>query len=655
MDPNQSPELVALFEKELDESASLLVDAGLDLEAGRFDRATLDDVIRTAHTVKGSASLMGHDAINRAAEQLESAWKLVQEDESCATADFARSMVEMAASMRVVESPEVIDDIGVAIGTGSADEDPVSRSLGGLLSSAASALLEGTTRVETGALYRLINHLVEVSLDASAISDLALVTLDGADQRRVMKAWRIQLERFAGSVEAAKDQAVALADESIHEATDTFPQFIRYLGRRLTKEARLEIHGANVQVDGQIVDRLREPLRQLLVNAVDHGIESASARVARGKAPVGTVSIAASTDDDHLVVTVTDDGGGIDWEAVARASGTDANPDDDLSPLLLQPGFTTRATADDFSGTGEGLAVVADVVESMNGGLRIDAVRGKGTSVTLTLPKSLVIQNMVVVALADQFWGVPEAAVMGSVALSDPAIEFRSDGAALRFKGQTVPLVSLAQVLGVNVADEDEEVLIVMGRSGTVGVTVPEIVERRRVAVKGLGPILGGTRHISAAAFLGGGEVLVVVDPAELAESAGKIDEEPTDRPRVLVVDDSAGVRQLISVSLAGSGFDVTVASGAVDAIDLLRDDSFDALVVDFSMPRQSGVELVQMLRARGLELPVIMVSGVADEADKASAWDAGVDAYVDKFDVRHGVLVATLNRLLEEGTGTAL
>jgi len=192
-------------------------------------------------------------------------------------------------------------------------------------------------------------------------------------------------------------------------------------------------------------------------------------------------------------------------------------------------------------------------------------------------------------------------------------------------------------------------VVVLTGRSGLVAVTVPEIIDRRRVAVKDLGPILEGATHITAAAFLGGGEVLVVIDPHYLSEFARNQPSLDGKRPSVLIVDDSAGVRQLIAATLAGAGFDVSVAAGAREAVQRLAESPTDALVVDYSMPHSSGVDLVRALRAAGVEIPIVMVSGVATPEEQKAAWEAGVDAYMDKFDLRKGVLTTTLRRLLAE------
>ena len=165
--------------------------------------------------------------------------------------------------------------------------------------------------------------------------------------------------------------------------------------------------------------------------------------------------------------------------------------------------------------------------------------------------------------------------------------------------------------------------------------------------MKNLGPILEGAGHITGAALLGGGQVLVVLDPNFLGVVARQRPRIVEDKPRILVVDDSAGVRQLLSATLNGAGFEVEVASGAREAVVAMATDGFAAMVIDYSMPRSNGVELVRALRASDVEVPIVMVSGVANQEEKNSAWEVGVDAYLDKFDLRQGVLTKTLRQLI--------
>jgi DNA-binding response OmpR family regulator len=139
----------------------------------------------------------------------------------------------------------------------------------------------------------------------------------------------------------------------------------------------------------------------------------------------------------------------------------------------------------------------------------------------------------------------------------------------------------------------------------------------------------------------------VVIEPNFLGVVARHRPRSIAAKPRGLAVDDSAGVRQLLSATLNGGGFEVEVASGAREAVLAMATNGFDAMVVDYSMPRSNGVELVRAMRAAEIRVPIVMVSGVATEEEKKAAWEVGVDAYLDKFDLRQGVLTKTLRQLL--------
>ncbi len=667
MDLN-TPELTRIFRDELEDRSGRLVAGAIALRQNDLDDARLQNLIRDAHTIKGSAGLLGYDDIRQVAARLEHLWKQISEGYS----PPSEVVVAMEAGAgRLLPSLDgddadlasIADKLLLAERQGDMEEGtdwsppaeviplrrPEPGSLGGLLTSVSDSLLGGSTRVDTGELYRLINRIVEVSLDSEALADLSLLSIEGSDPALFRKSWRQQLERLAGSVSEIQDQAVALANIPFREVTATFPQFVRYLGRRMGKDVRFELAGDDVQLDRQIVDLLREPLRHLLVNAIDHGIEPTQVRVAAGKRATGTVSVGAEIIDERVEVSVSDDGRGIDWDKVADVATERAIPFvfSDLSPVLFQPGFTTADLVTDFSGAGDGLAAVRDIVEKVNGVVHVESPEGMGTRVTMTLPLSMVLQNVVVVATGDQFWGLPEASIEAAMPLSRAEISPTDGGREVRFQSREIPCVSLAKAMGVTNPGDESELLVINTRFGLVAITVSELIDRRRVAVKNLGPILEGSGHVTGAALLGGGQVLVVLDPNFLGYLARRRPGVVGRRPRILVVDDSAGVRQLLSATLNGAGFEVEVAAGAREAMMAMVNGGFEAMVIDFSMPRSNGVELVRAMRASDQNVPIVMVSGVATQDEKQAAWEAGVDAYLDKFDLRQGVLTETLRRMI--------
>jgi chemotaxis protein histidine kinase CheA len=624
-------------------------------------QAEVADLVRDAHTIKGSSGLLGYNELREVAGRLEHLWRMIAGGHKPSPEIIIAMEAAAGRMLPSVEDQDPADLVALGeklvIGLEDSIEppevvplrSPEPGNLGGLLASVSESLLGGATRVDTGDLYRLINRIVEVSLDAEALSDLALVSIEGSDPELFRRSWRSQMSRLSGSIGDIQEQAVALANVSFREAVATFPQFIRYLGRRMDKDVRFELEGDDVQLDRQIVDLLREPMRHLLVNAIDHGIEDPETRLAAGKPVTGTVKVSISVVNERVEVAVSDDGAGIDWDAVAEAATESALPfvRTDMTPVLFEPGFSTAKDVTDFSGAGDGLATARDAIESVHGVIHIESVKGRGTTVILTLPLSMVLQNVVVVATDDQFWGIPEANVEAAMPLSRAEITPTASGRELRFESGAVPCVSLSEAVGSEVDVAESELLVVSTRSGLVAVTVSELVDRRRVAVKNLGPILDGSGHVTGAALLGGGQVLVVLDPNFLGIISRRRPRLAGRRPRVLVVDDSAGVRQLLSATLNGAGFEVEVAGGAREAVLAMADDGFDAMVVDYSMPRSNGVELVRAMRASEIKVPIVMVSGVATPEEKQAAWEVGVDAYLDKFDLRQGVLTNTLRRLI--------
>jgi CheY-like chemotaxis protein len=298
------------------------------------------------------------------------------------------------------------------------------------------------------------------------------------------------------------------------------------------------------------------------------------------------------------------------------------------------------------------LALIAETAEMLNGGITIESRAGEGTSVMLTLPASWALQEMVIVEAEDRKWGVPAATVAATFSLSGAEVLPGRDRMELLHQSQRLPISSFASAVGLPETEPVREVLVLATRSGHVAVTVPRVLERRSVAVKDLGPVLAGVAHLTGAAVLGGGEVVVVIEPNRLGDRVRSLPVPVVSRPRVLVVDDSRGVRQLVGSVLTGQGFETLVARDAEEGLVKLRSEGFDGLVVDYAMPGSDGVELVREVRNILPALPIVMVSAVADENDQARAWSAGVDAYLDKSDLRQGLLATTLHSLLKLRSG---
>ena len=536
------------------------------------------------------------------------------------------------------------------IGSVSVDEDPelYGPDLGGLLGALENWASGQTIQVSAGRLYRLINYVasMRVELD-SMLAEMRYspqVTLD-------MIEHMTDLVRATSALEM---NAMELGAVPVRQMTNTLPQLVRYLAKKLGKEVRFEISAADdLDVDRQVLDKISDPVRQLIVNAINHGIESPQQREAAGKPATGVISVSLARRGASFEIVVTDDGAGIDYRAVhqlavAQGLATADGPIDveSLRPILFFPGFTTKA-GDELNSVGAGLANVADAVESLYGRIRIDSHDGVGTTVTLVVPTVRDLQRVLIIDSGGTRWGIPEAVVDEMIPIEAAKISSAGDRETVIVNGQELPLAPIASVVGAVDTRSPVQVVALSHRAGNAAVSVNEVLGIREVAAKELGPVVAGPSHITGAALMGGGDVVLVLDAGAVVQMCQAVPSPVAPRARVLVVDDSQGARAVIAGSLASSGFSTSVAESGFEALEVLAEQHIDALVVDFSMPAQDGVELVRKVRQSGIQIPIVMLSGVAKAEDQQRALDAGVNAFFEKADFREGALAAQLRELL--------
>ena len=247
-------------------------------------------------------------------------------------------------------------------------------------------------------------------------------------------------------------------------------------------------------------------------------------------------------------------------------------------------------------------------------------------------------------------WGIPDTAVAAILPTREVSISVTEKGSFVGFNNESVPYSSFASVAGLDVQGLPSHIMIIQSPTGLIALAVDEVLDIHEVATKDLGPLLSGESVVTGVALLGGDETVMLVDAGRLADNMRSVEIQP-ERPihKVLVVDDSQGVRQVVSGVLASHGF-ATVAAGSVsEALAALAMNNVDALVVDFSMPRADGVALIHMVRQRYGDIPVVMLSGVASPEDRARAERAGVNAFFDKADFGKGALVEKLRELIKD------
>jgi chemotaxis protein histidine kinase CheA len=542
------------------------------------------------------------------------------------------------------------------------DVDEALSDLGGLIASVQDWAAEEIVSVNAGRLYGMVNHLVTLRMDVDAMN-AQIAELREAVAADVFFADRLGTieqvaEPIAELAESIETEALELASVPVRDMTTTLPQLVSYLAKKTGNDVRLEVEGEDLLIDRQVLDMLDDAVRQLVVNGVVHGIEDAETRLGVEKVATGVIRVTAEQEDGNLKLVVTDDGRGIDWKMIRNKAVEKGliDSDSDMAPdrmrsLLYHDGFSTLDEVGELAGDGMGMTLVRDAVEALNGSFRVESVPHKRTSVTITVPMHRAMQRALLVISGKFTWGIPEVAVEEVIPMSAAAISVTDDATIIKWDDKDIPFASFSDVVGFTTSRLPTQVVVVSSSVGQVALAVEDVKGTRQVAAKELGALLAGSETVTGAALLGGDEIALLVDTASLTERQRRLAAEgPTfASPRILIVDDSLGVQQVVSSALATSGFMTSVAGSVADALGALQNEVFDALVVDFSMPRADGVALVHMVRQRHANTPIVMLSGVADEADIERAKQAGVDAFFDKSDFREGGLAEKLHELIAE------
>jgi two-component system chemotaxis sensor kinase CheA len=379
----------------------------------------------------------------------------------------------------------------------------------------APPALGQSIRIELGKLDKLIDAVGELVI-AQAMMAQRLAG-DGL-------AVKEELTILEGLTRDIQESAMSIRAQPIGSVFSRVPRILRELTTTTGKHVRLEVSGESTELDKTVIERLGEPLTHLIRNAVDHGIESAEARIAAGKPAEGTLTLSAEHRSGRILIRIADDVAGINRERVfakAVEKGLIA-PDAQLSKeeidhLIFAPGFSTAATITNVSGRGVGMDVVRQNVKELGGRITIDSEPGSGTTFTLTLPLTLAISDGMVVNVGDQTLVVPLANVVESLRPTEAEVQgLGAHRAMINVRGKFIPVLPLHAAVGARGAIEQahEGVLIVVETEGAgrAALLVDAIYDQRQVVIKSLDTHYRSVEGVSGATILGDGMVALIVD-----------------------------------------------------------------------------------------------------------------------------------------------
>lgn len=754
-----------LFRAEAETHAGALSEGLVKLE-GTSDPATVEPLMRAAHSIKGAARVIGLDIAVKLAHAMEDVLVAMQKGREAiqpARIDQLLKGTDLLASLARIEeaavpawsaenepavdalvaelraappaasatvavppppppapspepaavaapqpapSPETVSPATAAIATAPAAQPaPAPQSRGASVRVTAEKLdrllqLAGETMLESRRLGSLRDETLELKRELVRLEDeLDRLRADArrsgldpavlAPARKLIENGRARVLSHLLTVEGAIRRGEETSTQLYHEvlssrmrpfadATASLSRTVRDLARQLGKDARLEIVGEHVPVDRDVLVRLDAPLNHMLRNALDHGVESADERRAKGKPAQATLRVEARHHAGMLRIRVSDDGRGIDLDALRErivrkslaTSDMAATLDrQELLEFLFLPGFSTAKQVTDISGRGVGLDVVQSTAREIGGTARIDTELGRGTVFELELPITLSVIRALLVDVAGETLAFPLARIERVLQPDAAAVRSVEGRMQVLVEGESIGVIDAARVLALAESRRmsARENLVVLGGGGDrYAVAVDALLGEEDLVVRALDPRLGKVPHLSAAAVRESGEPVLIVDSEDLLQSVRAALNEGRlrgARPmrtlgarrtlRALVVDDSATVREVERQLLTRMGFEVETAVDGLDGLHTARDGiatgALDLIISDIDMPRMNGIEFVRALRgdSRFASVPIVVVSYKDREEDRLAGLEAGATAYLTKGAFQDSTFADTVRDLV--------
>ncbi|MEI2769107.1 MAG: Hpt domain-containing protein [Nitrosomonas sp.] len=440
---------------------------------------------------------------------------------------------------------------------------------------------------------------------------------------------------------------------------ERYYRIARQVAEEMGKKVRLEIHGIEVEIDRNVLEKLNPPLEHLLRNAIAHGIEDSAQRTKTGKPEVGAVSIRLHQESNEVTLSLSDDGQGLNLPRIreeAQRLGLIEEPnaldDDTAMSLIFAPGLSTTEAVTGIAGRGIGLDIVKNEIAILGGRISVNSSPGKGTTFILNLPLMLSVAQVMMVRVGKQRYAIPAFIVANHCEMDLDALKQAYQKHYVLLNDKQYLFSHLAHLLGEpdHVPEMGKKSHVLFLHSGTqyLAIHVDELLDNTEVVIKNLGSQLTQAPGIEGATITGNGEVILIMNPVKLMPRSDvqKILNTPTKlslgsnqhkkpktTPTIMVVDDSLTVRKVTCRLLEREGCDVLIAKNGAEAIKILQDTIPDVMLVDLEMPKMNGFELIRNIRARSktAKIPIIIISSRTAEKHQKLAKELGVNVFLGK------------------------
>jgi two-component system, chemotaxis family, sensor kinase CheA len=393
---------------------------------------------------------------------------------------------------------------------------------------AEATVASKSIRVSVDTLEHLMTMVSELVLTRNQLLDIV--------RRHDESEFKVPLQRLSNVTAELQDGVMRTRMQPIGSAWQKLPRIIRDLSAELGKDIELELHGADTELDRQVLERIKDPLTHMVRNSADHGLESRADRIAVGKPEKGIIRLSAYHEGGHIIISVADDGRGLDIKRIkekALANGVVAEAELEkmseaqIQKFIFSPGFSTAQTVTSVSGRGVGMDVVRNNIDQIGGSIDVQSVQGKGLSFTIKIPLTLAIIAALIVECGGERFAIPQLSVIELVrvhAKSEHRIERIKDAAVLRLRNKLLPLVRLSSLLkldGSKAIPEKGFIVVTHVGAQTFGVVVDSVFHTEEIVVKPMASKLRQIGMFSGNTILGDGSVIMIIDPNGVSEEIG--------------------------------------------------------------------------------------------------------------------------------------
>jgi two-component system chemotaxis sensor kinase CheA len=550
-----SSELLGIYLEDARSHLEALDHCLLTLEREGLDPDVVSAVLGPLHTLKGNSGMMGFGGIKDYVHRLEDVFARVSEgalplapeifDGLFAGASALRDAVELACrhgvEQRNLEPARAELD---ALLRGAPSRAPAPAPSGALAPAAAPpagpearkgvdtryvATRSNVVRVDFAQLDALLNLVGELIIHRTKLDQLGREVAERLGGRDAGRDLLSAVQQVAGVSTQLQETVMDIRMLPVRHVFERFPRLVRDLARGQGKEIELILEGEGTSIDKAIIDEIGEPLVHLVRNAVDHGIEPPATRVARGKTPTGTILLSAAQDSNHVVITIMDDGAGIDATRVRQRAvqrgllkGDENLSERELVQLIFAPGFSTSDSISELSGRGVGLDVVLKSIERLNGLVEVESVPGVGSKFIIELPLTLAIISALLIDVSGRVYAVPLGSVIESVKFDEAEVQTISGRATLRIRDEIVPLLRLSSLFSLPAGTPERQYAVVLGRGDKrLGLVVDRLRGQQEVVIKALDVNVAGAEigiPMAGATIMGDGSVVLILDVAALFE-----------------------------------------------------------------------------------------------------------------------------------------